>query len=105
MANGLALRQWQHRQAVKNPPAPRYDISQSAIMKIVNDAIIEDRKKTVNRLYAVFALALHDEYGFGKERLQKVLARTASHFDCVMQGHVTEKEIMEEVAKYDIFIK
>lgn len=103
--SNLALRQWQQGKQPKNLMVERYDLSKANILQIVNDAIKEDRIKTVNRLYAVFALTLHDMHGFKKKRLQRVLAKTASHFDCVMQGYVTEKQIMDEVAKFDIFIK
>lgn len=100
-----AAKYWQQKQKVKHLPVKQITMKESDYIKIINDAIIEDRKKTVNRLYSVFALALHDMHGFGKKRLQKTLMKTSKHFECIMDGLVTEEEIQEEIAKYDIFIK
>jgi len=97
---------WANKQQTKQPKTTRFvEMKESDYLKIINDAIIRDRKQTVNRLYAVFALALHDMHGFGTKRLQETLKKTSNHFECVLDGLVTEEEIFKEVEKYDIFIK
>jgi hypothetical protein len=100
-----AAKYWQQKQKVKHLPVKKVEMKESELVKVINDAIIEDRKKTVNRLYAVFALTLHDMHNFGKERLQKTLMKTSKHFECIQDGLVSEEEIQEEIAKFDIFIK
>ena len=99
-----AAKYWQQQQKVKHLPARQITMKESEFVKIVNDAIIADRKKAVNRLYSVFALALHDKHGFGKNRLQRTLMETSKQFERIQNGLVTEEEIATEMAKYDIHI-
>ena len=55
-------------------------------------------KHTVATLTAVFACAMHLEYGFGTERINRVIDAACKHFELINDGTVS----MDEVFKFCI---
>ena len=96
---------WQQKQKAKQKPATLYTFKESELVKLINEQIISDRKKTVNRLYAVFALTLNKMHGFGEKRLKETLQETSDYFDKILKGEESEENIMQKVEKFDIIIK
>lgn len=60
---------------------------------------VADRATTfcTEGLFSVFALVLHDELGFGKKRVEKLLSRVDKQFECITSGNVSLDDIKQEV--------
>lgn len=63
-------------------------------------------KTAIDVIMNCMLMALHDEYGFGRQKLQKLQKRAENHMECMNQGYVTLDElrninnILSEKAKY-----
>lgn len=83
----------------KHQKNPTYNFTEKQIVEYVqpiidkakNDAIYE----TILRLTCVIAQSLNDEYGFGRERINRLLERAMYKFDCINDGLVTLDEIQK----------
>lgn len=58
--------------------------------------------KAVHDLTAAFIISLHDEMGFGKKRIEQVLARTNEQFDSIMKDFITIDDIKQWCSDNDI---
>ena len=68
----------------------------------------EQQKKAIEfairSLSAVVAISLHDKYGWGKDRINKLLAYAGNQYKCCDTGEVKIEEIMEWVKEYGVII-
>lgn len=54
----------------------------------------ETVEKLTPRFMAMFALVLHDDFGFGKQRLGRVLGRVYELSDAIEHGYLTLDDIL-----------
>ncbi|MCX7924159.1 MAG: hypothetical protein N3B21_19445 [Clostridia bacterium] len=47
----------------------------------------------VRDLTAAFILSLYDEFGFGKERIYRLLRKVTNNLECINEGHLTLDDI------------
>lgn len=63
-------------------------------------------KTAIDVIMNCMLMALHDEYGFGRKRLQRLQSKAENHMECMNQGYVTLEELRDinnvicEKAKY-----
>ncbi len=62
----------------------------------------EAAKEVVDMMLAVFALAMHDEMGFGYKRAGRVLERVKTSFDCIKSQHLSYQDILQELKRIKI---
>lgn len=62
----------------------------------------EAAKEVVDMMLAIFALAMHDEMGFGYKRAGRVLERVKNNFDCMKSQHLSYKDVLEELKRIKI---
>jgi hypothetical protein len=62
--------------------------------------IEEARRQAITDLFAIVSESLHDEFGFGHDRLTRLFSRTVEKFDCINKGLVTIDDIVTETKKY-----
>jgi hypothetical protein len=56
----------------------------------------------VPRTFATFALSLHDEFGFGAERINRLLEKVNNQFECIDAGTVSLDDMLQECEKIGI---
>ena len=85
-------------------PTYNYTEKQIKAMVLAESKRIKDEatKDAVYALTCVFAQALHDEYGFGKNKINNLLSRTMFKFECILDGTVKLDEIREWCEEYGI---
>ena len=85
-------------------PTYNYTEKQIKAMVLAESKRIKD-EATQDAIYAltcVFAQALHDEYSFGKKKINNLLSRTMFKFECILDGTVKLDEIREWCEEYGI---
>ena len=65
--------------------------------KELEQALTPIKDLTIRTLLAMSVSSLRDEYGFGKERLQRFVDRFMKKTECLMSGWVTWKDICENI--------
>lgn len=63
----------------------------------LEQALTPIKDLTIRTLLAMSVSSLRDEYGFGKERLQRFVDRFMKKTECLMAGWVTWKDICENI--------
>lgn len=66
--------------------------------KIKNDTVEE----TVVNTLAILFLVLHDKFGFGKDRLNRIQDSMNIYGDAIYKGEITLDEIMDELKKIGV---
>jgi hypothetical protein len=65
----------------------------------------KEREKAVEDFYTgmicIYAMALHDTFGFGKKRIEKVSMRVKELFEGLESGEISSKEV-ERVVKEEL---
>lgn len=89
------------RRAMGVKTAPKtYTMTQEQLdamtRKIKDDAI----KYSVDMCGAVFLMSLHDKFGFGLVRSERLLDAVNEHFDCVLKDKVQLEEIFNWCREY-----
>lgn len=67
------------------------------IMKNRAEGKAEGVSEAIGMVAAVFMLQLHDKFGFGSGRLEKLLVDVDFTIDCILSGHVSFEDIKNEV--------
>ena len=92
-----ALEQAQIEDVKRNMAKGRFSITQ--IDKIFHDFGEDLQKKTEREITAfllnVFAVALHDEHGYGKKRIGSTINKVASELECYDKGLVKTEDFQE----------
>lgn len=57
----------------------------------------EGVSEAIGMVTAAFMLQLHDKFGFGSGRLEKLLVDVDFTIDCILSGHVSFEDIKNEV--------
>lgn len=65
--------------------------------KELEQALAPIKDLTIRTLLAMSVATLRDEYGFGKDRLQRFVNRFMEKTDCLMKGWVTWKDICQNI--------
>ena len=74
-------------------------ISMNLTLREVEEALNPIKDMTIRTLLAMSVATLRDEYGFGKERLQRYIDRFMDKTDCLAAGWVTWKDLCETIEK------
>lgn len=72
-------------------------ISVNLSQKELEQALTPIKDLTIRTLLAMSVSSLRDEYGFGKERLQRFVDRFMKKTECLAAGWVTWKDICENI--------
>ena len=102
-----ALEQAQIEDTKRNMAKGRFSTTQ--IDKIFHD-FGEDLQKRTEReitsfLLNVFAVALHDEHGFGQQRIERTISKVANELECYDKGLVKTEDfaaILDQDCGYKI---
>jgi phage-related minor tail protein len=90
----------QRRMLANNP------VALNAYTKTVEKKTVEKATTESLRLVAyTMSLALHDMYGFGGKRLNKLLDKATRQIECIAKGYVKLDEIIEEVKKLGVKVE
>lgn len=65
--------------------------------KELDQALLPIKELTIRTLLAMSIATLRDEYGFGKDRLQRFVNRFMEKTTCLEEGWVTWQEICENI--------
>lgn len=90
----------QKRDALKN------EQNLNLTLRVMAEA--ERKQATMNaivNLSAVFAITLHDKFGFGKDRINKLLDNVMNQIDCCNANTVSMNDILKWVLDYGIKIE
>lgn len=66
-------------------------------MKEVDKALVPIKEMTIRTILAMSVATLRDEYGFGKERLQRFINRFMIKTDCMSEGWLTWKDLCDNI--------
>lgn len=64
---------------------------------IVDDIVQETENQRVEAMLTCFVLAMHEEYGFGKERCLRALRRVDSYMGTWVKDHESLKLLQQKV--------
>jgi thymidine kinase len=82
--------------------------NREAIYKVISDELMTVRKsaykQAIKDLTIVFTIALIDEFGFGKQRLIKLLTKVNNYFECILDDYVALEDFQQELHKKGIDI-
>ena len=90
----------------------RFSVSAAELNVIIETALKEERavrKKAINEtsncIASVFFMSLHDEFGFGQKRLERLHNKTLSIFNDVVDGHLTVDDIQSKLKEHNVDFK
>ena len=63
--------------------------------RTIEEAIEEMKLNTIQTMLAMQCMVLHDEFGFGKKRLQQAVERFNLKVDCLCEGYVTWQDYID----------
>ena len=72
-------------------------INTSLSQKELDAALLPIKELTIRTLLAMSVSALRDEFGFGKDRLQRFVNRFMKKTDCLAEGWITWKDLCENI--------
>lgn len=92
---------------------PTYNVNQSQIKDLVTKELEQQMEEveqlaismTTAGVTAAFIIALHDEFGFGIKRLEKILDNINSQFEAIEGGYITVEDMLEWCYDYGIDIQ
>ena len=65
--------------------------------KELDEALLPIKELTIRTLLAMSVATLRDEYGFGKDRLQRFVNRFMQKTTCLEEGWLTWKDLCENI--------
>ena len=78
------------------------------LAKAVDTYTTEQQRKaieyTIKSLSAVIAISLHDKFGWGKERINRLLSYAGNQYACCNKGTVSIDDIMQWAREYGVNI-
>jgi hypothetical protein len=91
----------QKERDAKKAQKETYNLTKEDIRKTTHNQMMSEidlvRKKALQLavwdLTATFIISLHDEFGFGKKRIEKFLERASRQFECINSGLVTIEDM------------
>lgn len=115
MGTNRTIKRQEERQQQKSSIVYRYTPEQlkaelSRQVKEVHEKYLKEEaqirkeaaKEVVDMMLAVFALAMHDEMGFGYKRAGRVLERVKTSFNCIKSKHLSYQDILDELKRIKI---
>lgn len=105
-----AARRRKQREADKSPT---YNVNQSQVKTLVAKELeqqIEEVEQlaismTTAGVTAAFIIALHDEYGFGIKRIEKILDNINLQFEAIEDNYITVEDMIQWCYDYGIDIQ
>lgn len=87
------------RANAKNVPLiPKHEVKalvHKEIQKDLDRIRHEAIKRAVHDLTAAFIISIHDEFGWGKTRIHRLLGRVNNQFECILANTVTIDDIKQ----------
>lgn len=81
----------------------------SMVVEHADRVISETKRQAINITYqymlASMIIVLKDKFGFGPQRLNKMISEVNKQFDCMHSGHVTGAELVDWCREYGIEIR
>lgn len=77
---------------------PKHEVKELVHKTITNDldkVRQEAIKLAVHDLTAAFIISMHDEFGWGKTRIHRLLGRVNNQFECILANTVTIDDIKQ----------
>ena len=68
-------------------------------MSDVNNLYREERKNLIKSLTIIAVIAMHDEFGFGTERINRFIHEFENHADAINKKYVSWQEVQEIIRK------
>jgi len=72
------------------------------LQKYMEDLKLENIKSTLKLLFPIIALSLHDKFGFGEKRINKIIDKIKLQFDCINSNHLSFEDLKNECEKFNI---
>ena len=72
--------------------------------KIYHETRLKDTESTLKLAIGCMALSLNNEYGFGKKRTNKLIARMTKDMICIAEDHISKEDMFEWCAQKGINI-
>lgn len=103
----------ERRRLSKVKKLPTFNVDQAQLQNLI-DKGVEERVKQVRdttlsmaitSISSAFTISLHDEYGFGPQRLQNLISKVQLQFECIEAGTVTLEEMLQWCLEYGVDIK
>lgn len=104
----------ERRRAGNKEKVPTYNLTMPAMKQIIdaevkkqvetirNEAAVKAIDFTLSQTVGVFMVSVHDEFGFGKERLDRLIKRFNGNFDSVNAGNVELADIFAWCKEYGL---
>lgn len=86
----------ERRRQNRSKKTPTYNVSQAQLQHAIKKEL-EDAKKlaiheTTSAVVSVMLVSLHDEFGFGRVRLQRLLERFQNTYECILTDPLVKIE-------------
>lgn len=98
----------QRRQANLKTKVPTYNLTRPQLNDLIHEELMSVRQETLNyatsRCLAAFIVSLHDEFDFGRKRLEKLLSRVTETFDCIEAKTVSLDDLVALCDSFGIVI-
>jgi len=93
----------------KTPMQNTFVMTRQQLNDQIHKEIEITRKEAVQfattRALGAFIVALHDEFGFGQTRLERLLKEVSATFECVAAGTVTLDELTDLCESFGIVLQ
>lgn len=60
---------------------------------------VEEKRNTIATILLMACATLHDEYGFGRDRMNKFIERFNTKTSCLVEGYVYWKDMQQTIAE------
>lgn len=74
-------------------------VQKDYIAKVIDEKVNANLQRVqqtfLSDMFAVLSIVLHDEYGFGHQRLTKILEKCNSQYACLKGGYITREQLFE----------
>ena len=86
----------ERRKQGKSAPKPKtYVLTEDQITKMKNDAVDEATRKAFLMFLSIPVMVLHDKFGFGKQRLTKLMDYCLIWYEAVLHDEVRLMELVK----------
>lgn len=65
--------------------------------KALNECVLKIKNNTVDTFVILLASTLHDEFGFGQQRVQRAIDRFNMKAECLGDNYVTWQDMIENI--------
>lgn len=90
---GEAMNRKQRRECGVKGPVKTYTLTDAQIGKMKEEAAQKAAKRAFIAMLGLPLIALMDEFGFGKKRLERFMEKLLGEYRCFDEGYITLEEI------------